>query len=85
MAAESVSLAPGDILLLYTDGITEARNRQAEQFGSERLAALVRENPGLSARELVQALRQQLHSFADGQPLSDDTTVVACKIDGQPA
>ena len=83
-AAESASLAPGDVLLLYTDGVTEARNRQAEQFGSDRLAALVREHTALSAPELVQALRQQLHVFADGQPLADDTTVVACKFDEQP-
>ncbi|MGH2541648.1 MAG: PP2C family protein-serine/threonine phosphatase [Ardenticatenaceae bacterium] len=54
---ETITLAVGDILLLYTDGITEALNPQVEEFGREGLAALVRQQSSLSAKSLVQALR----------------------------
>lgn len=79
-ATAQVALSPGDVLLLYTDGVTEAINRQREQFGSERLAALVRGEAGRSPRDVVGALRGALHDFSDGQPLADDTTIVALKV-----
>jgi sigma-B regulation protein RsbU (phosphoserine phosphatase) len=78
--AESVSLLPGDILLLYTDGVTEAANLQGEQFGTERLGAFVRQESSLPAKDLVRALRGVLQEFTGGQPLADDTTIIACKI-----
>jgi sigma-B regulation protein RsbU (phosphoserine phosphatase) len=81
--AETVTLAPGDILMLYTDGVTEATNPQKEEFGQERLAELVRESSDWSAQELVREVRHRLEQFTHGRPLSDDTTIVACKTDGQ--
>jgi sigma-B regulation protein RsbU (phosphoserine phosphatase) len=80
MSSETITLSLGDVLLLYTDGVTEAVNLQEEEFGRERLAALVRQESDLSAKELVQALRHTLQEFTNGQPLADDTTIVACKI-----
>jgi sigma-B regulation protein RsbU (phosphoserine phosphatase) len=80
ISSETITLAPGDILLLYTDGVTEAVNPQEEEFGRERLAAVVRQESDLSAKELVQALRHTLQEFTKGQSLADDTTIVACKI-----
>lgn len=77
----TVKLTQGDILLLYTDGVTEAINAEEEQFGRERLAALVDQGADLSAKELVQSLRQEVQAFAKGQPLADDTTIMAAKID----
>jgi sigma-B regulation protein RsbU (phosphoserine phosphatase) len=76
----TIILSPGDVLLFYTDGVTEAINSLQEQFGEGRLAALVREKSSLTAKELVRALRQALQHFTDGQPLADDTTIVVCKI-----
>ena len=80
ISSETITLALGDILLLYTDGVTEAVNLQEEEFGRERLAACIRQESDLSAKELVQALRHVLQEFTNGQPLADDTTIVACKI-----
>jgi sigma-B regulation protein RsbU (phosphoserine phosphatase) len=80
--AESVTLSPGDIVLLYTDGITEAVNAQGEQFGEERLAALVRRAGSSSPMDLVGALRGTLEEFTHGRPLADDTTVIACRVAG---
>jgi sigma-B regulation protein RsbU (phosphoserine phosphatase) len=78
---EAAELSPGDMLLLYTDGVTEAINPQSEQFGEDRLVDVVRQASHLSARELVHVLRQILQEFSNGKPLADDTTIVACKID----
>lgn len=80
ITTETVRLGQGDILLLYTDGITEAMNVAEDQFGGERLADLVRREAGLPAKELVQAVRQQVQAFTGDQPLADDTTIVAGKI-----
>jgi sigma-B regulation protein RsbU (phosphoserine phosphatase) len=77
-----VTLAPGDVLLLYTDGVTEAINLHEEEFGPARLEALIQEESDSSAKGLVRALRRELRKFTDGQPLADDTTIVACKITG---
>jgi sigma-B regulation protein RsbU (phosphoserine phosphatase) len=77
--SETLTLAPGDVLLLYTDGVTESRNPGQEQFGEHRLAELVQEGAGLPANELVRGLRQAMQDFSAGQPLDDDTTIVACK------
>lgn len=76
----AVSLCNGDILLLYTDGVTEAINPQQEDFQEGRLAALVQQNAGFSAQALLQAVRQGLLDFTAGQPLGDDVTILICKM-----
>jgi serine phosphatase RsbU (regulator of sigma subunit) len=77
---DKTHLEPGDILLLYTDGVTEAMNKKGDEFGPDRLAEVVRREAGLPAKILIQRIRQVLSEFTDGQPLADDTTLVACKI-----
>ncbi len=81
---EVVTLAPGDVLLLYTDGVTEAINRHEEEFGAARLEALIHQESDSPAKGLVRALRRELREFTNGQPLADDTTIVACKIAREP-
>jgi sigma-B regulation protein RsbU (phosphoserine phosphatase) len=78
--AETITLLPGDILLLYTDGVTEATNAINEPFGVDRLAATVKEYSGLSTQELVRAIRQSLQAFCADKPLADDITLLACKV-----
>jgi sigma-B regulation protein RsbU (phosphoserine phosphatase) len=78
---ENVTLEPGDVLLFYTDGVTEAINAQEEEFGPERLVELVRQGAGLSPQELVRAVRLGLQEFINGQPLADDTTIIAGQIE----
>ena len=77
---ETVQLAPGDVLLLYTDGVTEARNPQGEEYGRARMLETARQTASMSARELVRGLRRQLQDFTSGQPPADDVTIVACKV-----
>ena len=78
--AETIPLHPGDLLLLYTDGVTEARDPAGEFFGEDRLVELLAAHHRLPARELVHAVRTHLESFSAGQPLADDTTVLVCKL-----
>lgn len=80
ISSQTTELVPGDVLLLYTDGVTEAVNAWQEEFGPERLAAIVRRQSDSSAKELVKTLLHVLEEFAAGQPLADDATIVACKI-----
>ncbi|MBV8617021.1 MAG: serine/threonine-protein phosphatase, partial [Acetobacteraceae bacterium] len=73
----SIDLLPGDQLLLYTDGIIEARGAQGELYDLERLSAAV---AGLAARppdELVAALQADVEQFTRGRGLEDDFTLVA--------
>jgi phosphoserine phosphatase RsbU/P len=80
--ARTVALQPGDLLLLYTDGVTEAANPAGEEFGRDRLARVVQENRSRSVEDLVRAVRRSLHDFAAGRPLDDDTTIVAGRVTG---
>lgn len=79
---ETVRLSAGDILLLYTDGLTEAINHQMEQFGQQRLAEFVRGAAGLSANEMLQTVRDGITVHRGGVRLSDDLTLVALKVSG---
>jgi phosphoserine phosphatase RsbU/P len=76
---ENINLYPGDILLLYTDGISEAMNSDYELFGEERLSKLLIENKDLSSKELCQKILQSALDFSQRTPYSDDKTVVAIK------
>jgi sigma-B regulation protein RsbU (phosphoserine phosphatase) len=77
---ELVTLENGDLLFLYTDGVTEAFNPELEQFGTLRLAELLGENADLSASNIIQMVRRGLEAFGDGHVMEDDTTYVALKI-----
>lgn len=74
--ASSVTLEAGDTLVLYTDGITEAENRDGEEYGTDRLEALCREHKDLPARDLAETIEEHLSTFAAGNPFADDRTLV---------
>jgi sigma-B regulation protein RsbU (phosphoserine phosphatase) len=76
----TVELAGGDILLLYTDGLTEAVNPRKEEFGPARLEAVIRQNSGLPADGLIERVQQAVTGFAEGRPLADDVTMVVYKV-----
>lgn len=76
----TVTLQPGDSLLLYTDGVTEARNLRGEEFRPEGLLDFMHQHASLPATDLLRELRRTLQGFASGQPLADDTTIVAGQL-----
>ena len=76
----SVELKPGDTVILYTDGITEARNQNKEEFAIERLKEVVLKNRSVSASALQDAIKGRLHRFVGTAPQYDDYTLVILKI-----
>lgn len=79
---ETVQFAEGDVLLLYTDGVTEAFNLDQEQFGQERLVEFLQNAADLSASDMLQVVRQGIHAYSGNTPLADDLTLIALKISG---
>ena len=79
---DQARLEPGDTLLLYSDGYTEANGPDGEEFGQERLAEVCVEHRALAPDELAEAVREALSAFAAGQPFVDDRTIVIVRRDG---
>jgi serine phosphatase RsbU (regulator of sigma subunit) len=79
----SADLSTGDVLVFYTDGVTEAENRLTEEFGMERLSATVRSGFSLSAEDLMSSIYNAAADFC-GDNFNDDVTilVVKCDFDG---
>ena len=75
----TLKLDPGDFVVLYTDGITEAIDPKGEFFGEERLTRIVDQERNSTAVEIVAALQSALHDFTAGAPPSDDITMVVLK------
>jgi len=75
----STKMEPGDTLVLFSDGVTEAVNPADEDFGEQRLGDLVASLRGLSALEIVQAIHAEVARFTQGAPPADDITVVVAR------
>jgi serine phosphatase RsbU (regulator of sigma subunit) len=73
-------LEEGDILVLYTDGVTEATNMQDEEYGEERLVQLISEHHTLSAAELIHKIKDVVMTFAGEVPQFDDITLMVVKM-----
>ncbi len=69
-----VGLKPGDTVVLYTDGVSEAMNAENEEFGMERLEAVFSGQPAASVREATDRVFEAVREFAGGTPQSDDIT-----------
>ena len=74
-----ISFAPGDVAVLYTDGITEAENSQGIHYGLEQLSIVVQRNWQKSARGIRQAVIRDLRSHIDIEQVYDDITLVVLK------
>jgi sigma-B regulation protein RsbU (phosphoserine phosphatase) len=81
---EAVRLAAGDLLLLYTDGVTEAMNPAGELFGEEPLVELMRAAPLAAARPCIEAVVRAVHAHAAGAEQSDDITLLAVRVQNYP-
>jgi sigma-B regulation protein RsbU (phosphoserine phosphatase) len=73
----TLPLAPGDLLLLYTDGVSEAEDPQGAQFGMKRLQEAVLAARGKPARLVVEHVAERVAGFTNGAAQSDDITCVA--------
>ena len=77
----TLRLGVGDVVLLFTDGVTEAMNAAGEPFGEERLAALVGEHGELPFEELRERIVREIRAFVADAGLQDDLTLVLLKVD----
>jgi anti-anti-sigma factor len=76
---EKIKLKKDDMLVIYTDGVTEAMNESREQYGEERLLQLIKASGKLSPQEFIDRLSDNIKEFTGDQPQNDDITVVAIK------
>lgn len=83
---ERLSLAPGEGILLYTDGVTEAENPRLEQYGKEALASLAGEwknGEEKNVQELLEKIMESVRLFAGNAPQSDDITLLYLQYQGK--
>jgi serine phosphatase RsbU (regulator of sigma subunit)/anti-sigma regulatory factor (Ser/Thr protein kinase) len=77
--SDRIRLHPDDILVLYTDGITEAMNAKRELYGEERFLAAIRKYGSLEVGEFVKKIKEDITNFTGGYEQNDDITFVAVK------
>jgi sigma-B regulation protein RsbU (phosphoserine phosphatase) len=78
----TLQLAPGDKVILYTDGIVEAMNKEEEIFGFERLLEVIQGAQSVSSESLLKEILGQVNEFTDGADQHDDLTVIAISVTG---
>ncbi len=82
---DTVILAPGDVLILYTDGVTEAMNGDYEEFGIEPLQEIFAAAPPKTAKEATETVFNAIKEFVGDTPQSDDITcLVICRSEAKP-
>jgi sigma-B regulation protein RsbU (phosphoserine phosphatase) len=80
----SLDLQFGDVLLAYTDGVTEALNPQEEEFGEERLKSLLRQSAHLPVGEMASAFTNELKNWIADAAQYDDLTFILLKVNSTP-
>jgi serine phosphatase RsbU (regulator of sigma subunit) len=81
---ETVLLDPGDMLIVFSDGVTEAQDAAGTEFGDEGIVACVEANRGLPPAAFVECLLGTVAAFSSGSPPSDDRTVLVIRYTGSP-
>lgn len=81
----TVDLEPGDVCVLFTDGVTEAESKTRDLYSDERLQALLRRRRGDSAVAIASAIADDVAKFSHGLHQSDDVTVIVVKVADAPA
>ena len=77
--SEPIVMSPGELAILYTDGITEAASREGEQFGVDRMLDLIREHRTCPAEEIMDLLFERVREFSLAGRQEDDMTAVLIK------
>ncbi|HEY6251086.1 MAG TPA: PP2C family protein-serine/threonine phosphatase, partial [Candidatus Angelobacter sp.] len=77
---ERITLEPGDLMVAFTDGISEAMNAADEEFGEQRLLEVVQECTQMKAAEVVTTIVRAADAFAAGASQHDDMTLVVLRV-----
>jgi phosphoserine phosphatase RsbU/P len=80
MEEETLAVGPGDVFVMYTDGVTEAMNQDGDLFGDARLGRIVEEHGHLRPAELRERILREVESFAGGADQHDDLTLILIKV-----
>ena len=80
--SRKIQFQPGDKLFLYTDGVTEAFNKDGEEFGNQRLEELLRKHRRASPKELISETIKEVQTFSEDIPQSDDITLLTIQFNG---
>jgi sigma-B regulation protein RsbU (phosphoserine phosphatase) len=78
---EEIALQPGDVIVLFTDGITEAMNGDSDLFGDTRLRRLIEEHGHLDSGELRERILREIEAFVGGADQHDDMTMILMKVE----
>jgi serine phosphatase RsbU (regulator of sigma subunit) len=81
LTEETLQLHLGDVLLFYTDGITEAMNDESDCFGEGRLGEIVAEHGDLPPEQLRERILREIEAFVAGAPQHDDMTMILLKVE----
>lgn len=76
---ETIQLRPGDLLVMFTDGVSEAMNESGEEYGEPRLEKVLKENANKPAQEVLDAIHRDVRNYCGDQPQSDDITLLVLK------
>ena len=74
---QKISLSPSDLLVIYTDGVTEANDASGNEFGEDRLVDLIRANLALTPEQLIAQIQSSVISFSANNQFDDLTLVLA--------
>jgi phosphoserine phosphatase RsbU/P len=80
---ETVLLAPNDWLIVFSDGVSEAMSASGDEYGEERILAVVDRDTSLAPADLLQAIFADVRTFTKGAPQSDDITALVLRYDPQ--
>ncbi len=80
-----ISLNKGDIILMYTDGFNDTRNKNNEDFGRERILKFIEKNKDIAGDEFIKALSEEITGFSDNSPQFDDLTVISVNYLPEPS
>jgi sigma-B regulation protein RsbU (phosphoserine phosphatase) len=77
-----VQVEPGDFLVIYTDGVSEASNNNNELFEEVRLRKILEDFRGSTVEQLGDSIREGMRAFTEGAPQSDDITILTIQYKG---
>jgi serine phosphatase RsbU (regulator of sigma subunit)/pSer/pThr/pTyr-binding forkhead associated (FHA) protein len=79
---ETVTLSPGDLLIVFSDGISEALSAAGDEYGESRIVTVVQKNASVEPQQMLEALFADVRAFAQGAPQSDDITAMVLRYRG---
>jgi phosphoserine phosphatase RsbU/P len=79
--SETVQLHKNDMVIMFTDGVTEAKNKDDYDYEEWRLETLIQQNTSLDIKALIETIKASVYQFAAGEPQSDDVTLLGLKIE----